>query len=219
MKRLLALTLGIAALTACQSFYEPLPPQPQSRVPTSQPPPQTPPSSAEQKPTTPEVPKPAPRQFRLSAASSALVAQAHSQTKSGNPVAAAATLERALRIEPSNPLLWIELGRLRLDEKNPAQADSMGRKALALATGDPNTQAAAWRLIAESLRARGRDDEAGKAEDRANALRVAPVADDNVAPLTPDGDSLGSYLPVSRLSSSATTRSSDKSRLLSSTST
>ena len=37
----------------------------------------------------------------------------------------------------------------------PPQADAMGRKALALATGDAAAQSAAWRLIADSLRAAG----------------------------------------------------------------
>jgi len=81
---------------------------------------------------------------------------------------ATATVERALRIEPDNPLLWIELGRIRQSEGNAAQADSMARKALALAGGDPYVQEAAWRLIAESLRARGRNQEASEAERRAN---------------------------------------------------
>ena len=48
------------------------------------------------------------------------------QAASGDFGQAAATLERALRIEPDNPLLWIELGRIRLAESNPAQADCDG---------------------------------------------------------------------------------------------
>jgi cytochrome c-type biogenesis protein CcmH/NrfG len=83
---------------------------------------------------------------------------------------AAATLERALRIEPDNPLVWIELGRIRLAENNGAQADAMGRKALALATGDPAAQSSAWRLIADSLRARGNDGEAAEADRHAQSL-------------------------------------------------
>jgi len=83
---------------------------------------------------------------------------------------AAATIERALRIEPDNPLLWIELGRVRMGEGNAGQADGMGRKALALATGDAQAQASAWRLIAESLRFRGRNQEAAEADQRAGAL-------------------------------------------------
>jgi uncharacterized protein HemY len=79
-----------------------------------------------------------------------------------------ATLERAQRIEPGNPLVWIELGRLNLLENNGAQADAMGRKALALATGDGGAQSAAWQLIADSLKARGRNAEAADAERRAS---------------------------------------------------
>lgn len=98
------------------------------------------------------------------------MAQAHTQANGGEFGAAAATLERALRIEPDNPLLWVELGRLQLQQNNAAQADGMGRKALALATGDPEAQASAWRLIAESLRARGRNGEAAEADSHANTL-------------------------------------------------
>ena len=83
---------------------------------------------------------------------------------------AAATIERAMRIEPENPLLWIELGRLRYTAGDYSQADSMGHKALALAAGDPRTQASAWRLIADSLRSRQRNAEAAEADKRANAL-------------------------------------------------
>lgn len=84
-------------------------------------------------------------------------------------MAAGATLERALRIEPGNPLLWIELGRVQMEEGNAAQADGMGRKALVLASGDPAAQAAAWHLIADSLRARGRNAEALEADQRAGS--------------------------------------------------
>ena len=75
-----------------------------------------------------------------------------------------------MRIEPDNPLLWIELGRVRLTAGDYAQADSMGRKALAQATGDPRAQSSAWRLIADSLRALRRTQEAAEADQRANSL-------------------------------------------------
>jgi Flp pilus assembly protein TadD len=113
---------------------------------------------------------PSARQFRLGPAASALVAQAHTQAAAGEYVAAGATLERALRIEPDNPLLWIELGRVQIGEGNAAQADGMGRKGLALAGGDPAAQASAWRLIADSLHARGRTADALEAERHAASL-------------------------------------------------
>ncbi len=122
-------------------------------------------------PAPPEPPAtPAPRQFYLGTASRALVNQAHAQAKSGDFGQASATIERALRIEPENPLLWIELGRMRLEAADPDQADSMGHKALALGTGDPAAQASAWRLIADSLQARGRNSQAADAARRAAGL-------------------------------------------------
>jgi Flp pilus assembly protein TadD len=95
------------------------------------------------------------------------VSQARTQSASGNHAAAVGTLERALRIEPDNPLVWIELAKVHQAEGNHARADGLARKALALAGGDPNAQSAAWRVIAESLRARGRNQEAAEAERRA----------------------------------------------------
>jgi uncharacterized protein HemY len=77
---------------------------------------------------------------------------------------ASATLDRALRIEPNNPLLWIELGRLRMAENDAHQAEGCGRKALALASGDRGTQAQAGRLLADALRAQGRNPEAIEVE-------------------------------------------------------
>lgn len=114
---------------------------------------------------------PAPtRQYRLGGAATALVTQAHARAAAGDYPAATATLERALRIEPENPLAWIELGRVQLAAGNAAQADNMGHKAVALASGDPNAQAAAWRLVSDALRVRGRNQEAAAASARADAL-------------------------------------------------
>jgi tetratricopeptide (TPR) repeat protein len=114
---------------------------------------------------------PAPtRQYRLGGAASALVTQGHARAAAGDYPAATATLERALRIEPENPLTWIELGRVQLAAGNAAQADNMGHKALALASGDPSAQAAAWRLISDALRVRGRNQEAATAGARADTL-------------------------------------------------
>jgi uncharacterized protein HemY len=106
----------------------------------------------------------------LSPASTALVTQAQAQRKRGDLPGATVSLERALRIEPSNPLLWIEMGRLRMDQRNFAQAEAMGRKAVSMAVGDNRTQASAWSLVADALKARGRNPEAQEALDRSRAL-------------------------------------------------
>ncbi len=99
----------------------------------------------------------------LSPASKSLVAQAQTQRKKGDLPGAGTSLDRALRIEPNNPLLWIEMGRLRMDQRNFAQAEAMGRKALSMSVGDGRTQSAAWQLIADALRARGKNPEAQEA--------------------------------------------------------
>jgi tetratricopeptide (TPR) repeat protein len=121
-------------------------------------------------PPTERPAAPPPRQFRLGPAAGALVAQAHRQAGGGDYGQAAATLERALRIEPDNPLVWIELGRVRMGESNFDQAESLGRKSLTLATGDPAAQAAAWRLIGDASRARDHNTEAAEAYRRADGL-------------------------------------------------
>jgi len=171
-----------ALLAGCQSLREEPPSFPQSGSSTPRPgqPPQPVSPQAGQAgqatPGSPEAaqppaqpPRPA-KQYRLGAASSALVAQAHKQLVGGDFGLAAATIERAMRIEPDNPLLWIELGRVRYTAGDVSQADSMGRKALALATGDPQAQALAWRLRADSLRSLRRNEEAADADRRAEGL-------------------------------------------------
>lgn len=133
-----------------------LPPDPASQTP------------APSLPIPRERPKVAPA--TLSPASSALVNLSQTQRKKGDLPGAASSLDRALRIEPSNPLLWIEMGRLRMDQRNFTQAEAMGRKALSMSVGDGRTQASAWQLIADSLRARGRNPEAQEALERATEL-------------------------------------------------
>ena len=131
-----------------------------SQAPAAQPPAQVP------------APAPAPREHRLGAAATALVEQARKQAAGGDPQLAQATLERALRIEPENPLLWIMLGEAHEGAGQYALAGSMGHKALQLATGDPRVEAQAWRLIGDSLRARGRNSDANDAYSRADTLAV-----------------------------------------------
>jgi len=116
------------------------------------------------------APETAPRERTLSAASRALINQSHTQLAAGNDALAAATLERALRIEPDQPLLWLELAKVRQEEGNAAQAENLARKALSMAVGDGATQAAAWRVIAQSYRVRGRNPEAREAEAKAAGL-------------------------------------------------
>jgi Tfp pilus assembly protein PilF len=166
MRLMFALTLAVT-LSACALRGPPLPAGP-SGAPSGPPGTVTPQPPA---PGTPERPPSPPlRPMPTGPAATALLAQAQRQAGAGDLVSAGATLERALRIEPDNPRLWVELGRVQLQQGNAPQAEGMGHKALALAAADPAAQAAAWTLIADSLRVRGRNAEAADADHHAGAL-------------------------------------------------
>src|SRR6202161_3244820 len=74
----------------------------------------------------PPVRAPPPRENHLSPATSWLVTQARTLVSRGDLDGASSTLDRALRIEPNNPLVWIELGRLRLPRGHRGQAGGWG---------------------------------------------------------------------------------------------
>src|SRR6202453_1496321 len=161
-----ALVLGAALpLAGCPSPW----PRPSPGTnPSAIPPPATPAPAPAPIPPAPAAPRPQspPRENHLSPATRSLVTQAHGLLAHGDIDGASSTLDRALRIEPGNPLLWIELGRVRLVESDAHQAENCARKALALASGDHTAQAQAGGLLADALRAQGRNPEAQEVEGR-----------------------------------------------------
>lgn len=100
----------------------------------------------------------------------ALLERAERADRGGDPDAAAAALERALRIEPHNARLWNRLAQTRLRQGLPAQAEQMALKSNALAHGDHRLQASNWRLVARARWARNDADGAAAAERRAGDL-------------------------------------------------
>ena len=99
-----------------------------------------------------EASRPAAPAPRANAASSTLLAQSRGERNAGNHAAAVATLERALRIDPNNAALWIEVGEVQLERGNAAQAASMARKALTLTAGDAALTRRAERLLDAAAR-------------------------------------------------------------------
>ena len=83
-------------------------------------------------------------------AAAALLEQSRGQRAAGSYAAAASSIERAIRIDPNNAGLWLELGEIKLDEGDPQQAEQMARKALSLAGGDPSVTSRAERLLARA---------------------------------------------------------------------
>jgi tetratricopeptide (TPR) repeat protein len=86
-------------------------------------------------------------QSDASGASDALVAQSRAQRAAGSLPAARASLERALRLDPNNAVVWLELGELELQTGNTAQAATLARKAMTLAGRDARLSARAERLL------------------------------------------------------------------------
>jgi len=160
--------LGAAALLGGCSLLAPRPPPPSYPPPAPQAPVATPPpaaASASPAPNAPATrPPQPPRENHLSPATRSLVTQARTLTARGDLDGASATLDRALRIEPNNPLLWIERGRLRLVQSDAHQAEGCAHKALALASGDHVAQKQAGQLLVDALRAQGRNPEAHEIE-------------------------------------------------------
>ena len=154
--------LGVLLLPGCVpvDFGTP-PPAPRTSVPptTTSPPkavavirpvPDEPPplpGSVEPLPSPPSRPAPP-----VNSATQALLNQSRSHQVAGRYEQAAASIERALRIEPRQGTLWLELGTIRLKEGDFPQAESMGRKALSLSAGDAALKARAEQLIATAKR-------------------------------------------------------------------
>ena len=92
----------------------------------------------------------------------ALLDQAQTDNASGRREAAGSSLERALRIEPRNPWLWLELAQLRLAQGQYAQAITLAGKSYSFAGHDSRVQAANWQLIGQARVAQG--DSAGGEE-------------------------------------------------------
>ncbi|MBU0500851.1 MAG: tetratricopeptide repeat protein [Gammaproteobacteria bacterium] len=98
-----------------------------------------------------------------------LMQAAERQSSSGDSTAAAATLERALRIEPRNPLLLSQLARVRFDQGQYQRAVNFAAKSNSVAGANQGLRRGNWNLIAKARRAQGDEYGAREAELRANA--------------------------------------------------
>ncbi|RCX26607.1 tetratricopeptide repeat protein [Thioalbus denitrificans] len=78
----------------------------------------------------------------------ALLETAREQQNADRLAEAAASLERAVRIEPRNARVWYELATVRFRQGQLQQAEQLARKSDALAGPDNTLRARNWRLIA-----------------------------------------------------------------------
>ena len=138
MKRLI---YGMALLAGCATSPEP------ARGPEPAPPPE-----AQQLPAPAPERVPPPRAETTAVAG--LMDSARADSAAGRLPNAAATLERALRIEPRNARLWHELAQVRFRQQNYSQAESLAVRSNTLAGSDAELRAMNQRLIDDARAAK-----------------------------------------------------------------
>jgi len=124
-----------------------------------------------QRPTPGPAPAPEPAARTENLAVAGLLDGARTDAAAGRLANAAASLERALRIEPRNPRLWQELARVRLKQGDYAQAESTAARSNSWAASDNGLRAENWRLIAHAREARGDAEGARAALEAAERQR------------------------------------------------
>ena len=107
---------------------------------------------------------------QTSKAALALLAKARQAANEGQLSVAEAQLERALRIEPQNAVLWHYMAKLRLHQGQLSQAAGLAAKSNSLDQGDPQLQADNWRIIAHARYQKGDKPGAQDAQRRAEKL-------------------------------------------------
>ncbi len=96
-----------------------------------------------------------------------LMASARADVAASRLGSAEATLERALRIAPRDASLWQQLARVRLQQGQYQQAESLAARSNTWAGGDNALRAENWNLIAQARDARGDSEGARAAQQNA----------------------------------------------------
>ena len=108
----------------------------------------------------------------------ALLSKARQASTSGSLSTAESYLERALRIEPHSPTLWLYMAKLRLYGTKSKEALNLAKKALALSNRSRNIsgserdklQIDCWQVMAHAYQKLGEFKKAQMAQDKAKSL-------------------------------------------------
>jgi len=95
-----------------------------------------------------------------------LINDAEQYSNQGKTEQAVATIERALRIEPKNALLWHQLAAARMQQQQWKQAIVMARKSNALAVANKRLKSDNWALIAAAYDNLGDKKKANEARNK-----------------------------------------------------
>jgi len=96
----------------------------------------------------------------------ALLGDADKYSEQGQSAKAAATIERALRIEPRNAVLWHRLSMVRFQQQQWQQTIAMARKSNALAASNNSLKSKNWGLIAKAYDKLGDKHKADEARNK-----------------------------------------------------
>lgn len=164
-------------LGACTTAQKPVPVEERSReadtvtdtlpveesvTPSAKPEPLPPPVSEEKGTKAENISREPAIQQQSSQAVVALLDNADQSMASGKHDRAVASIERALRIDPKNPILWQRLGQIRLRQERWDQAIATARKSNLLAAGNDRLRVDNWLIIARAMEGKG--DRAGARE-------------------------------------------------------
>ena len=97
----------------------------------------------------------------------ALISEAERNITLGSLDIAAATVERAMRIEPRNGHIFIKLAEIRIKQGKAVMAEQLAEKTLSLSQGKNALKKRCWLLIAKARHLQGNQQGAAQAEQRA----------------------------------------------------
>ncbi len=100
-----------------------------------------------------------------------LLEQARTATQQGDVQRAEVLLERTVRIEPKNAILWNYLAKIRLQQGRFNEAAGLAQKSNVLAKGDKKLQIDNWRIIAHARNRNGDLAGAREAQIKIDALQ------------------------------------------------
>ena len=154
--------------TAATPQARPTPPHEtaDARAPQNTPPAATPPAAKTERPAQKA---PAAKAPASASAVLALLQEAEASAASGSLDEAAATLERAIRLQPRDARLWHKLAEVRLRQQQPGLAEDLAKKSNIHCQDDKALTRQNWALIGQARRKKG--DEPGAAEADAKAGR------------------------------------------------
>ena len=99
-----------------------------------------------------------------------LVEVARADAAAGRLANAAASMERAIRLDPRNAHLWQELARVRLKQGEYVQAEHVALRSNALTRADWTLRTENWNIIAQARDARGDAEGARSARELAKRI-------------------------------------------------